>query len=41
MSGDIVLCAPVVEAEARQQGKDLLDHYAHLTVHGMLHLAGL
>ena len=40
MSGDIVLCAPVVEAEARQQGKDLLDHYAHLTVHGMLHLQG-
>ncbi len=40
MSGDIVLCAPVVEMEARQQGKDLLDHYAHLTVHGMLHLQG-
>ncbi|MGA7948543.1 MAG: rRNA maturation RNase YbeY [Thiobacillaceae bacterium] len=40
MSGDIVLCAPVVETEARQQGKDLLDHYAHLTVHGMLHLQG-
>ena len=40
MSGDIILCAPVVEKEAREQGKDLLAHYAHLTVHGMLHLQG-
>lgn len=40
MSGDIVLCAPVVEREAREQGKELLSHYAHLTVHGMLHLQG-
>ena len=40
MSGDIVLCTPVVEAEARMQGKELLAHYAHLTVHGMLHLQG-
>jgi probable rRNA maturation factor len=40
MSGDIVLCTPVVETEAQQQGKDLLAHYAHLTVHGMLHLQG-
>ena len=39
-SGDIVLCTPVVETEAKQQGKDLLAHYAHLTVHGMLHLQG-
>lgn len=40
LSGDIVLCAPVVAAEARQQRKDLSAHYAHLVVHGMLHLQG-
>lgn len=39
--GDLVLCAPVVAQEATDQGKDLLAHYAHLTVHGMLHLQGL
>jgi probable rRNA maturation factor len=38
--GDIVLCAPVVAREAREQGKPLEAHYAHLTVHGVLHLAG-
>ncbi|MCB1915603.1 MAG: rRNA maturation RNase YbeY [Rhodocyclaceae bacterium] len=38
--GDIVLCVPVVAAEARHQGKALGDHYAHLVVHGMLHLQG-
>src|SRR5690606_8261492 len=36
--GDIVLCAPVVAREAREQGKPLAAHYAHLTVHGVLHL---
>lgn len=40
MSGDIVLCAPVVAREAAEQGKPLASHYAHLTVHGMLHLQG-
>jgi probable rRNA maturation factor len=40
LAGDIVLCAPVVENEARHQQKDLLAHYAHLTVHGVLHLQG-
>jgi len=40
LSGDIVLCAEVVEREARQQHKKLLAHYAHLTVHGVLHLQG-
>ena len=40
LSGDIVLCAPVVSAEARMQGKPLEAHYAHLVVHGMLHLQG-
>lgn len=39
--GDIVLCAPVVEREAKAQGKALHAHYAHLTVHGILHLLGL
>ena len=38
--GDIVLCAPVVAREAREQGKSLQHHYAHLTVHGVLHLLG-
>lgn len=40
LAGDIVLCAPVVEQEARAQGKPLAAHYAHLTVHGLLHLQG-
>jgi probable rRNA maturation factor len=40
LTGDIVLCAPVVGAEAQQQHKGLLAHYAHLTVHGVLHLQG-
>jgi probable rRNA maturation factor len=39
--GDIVLCHPVIAREARAQGKALADHYAHLVVHGMLHLRGL
>ncbi|ODS63521.1 MAG: rRNA maturation RNase YbeY [Arenimonas sp. SCN 70-307] len=39
--GDLVICAPVVAREAREQGKDLAAHYAHLTVHGVLHLLGL
>ena len=38
--GDLVLCAPVIEREAREQGKALAAHYAHLTVHGTLHLLG-
>jgi probable rRNA maturation factor len=38
--GDIVLCAPVVAREAREQDKLLEAHYAHLSVHGALHLAG-
>ena len=38
--GDLVICAPVVAREAREQGKPLKDHYAHLTVHGVLHLLG-
>ena len=38
--GDLVLCAPVIAREAREQGKPLAAHYAHLTVHGALHLLG-
>ncbi len=40
LMGDIVICAPVVEAEAKAQNKPLQAHYAHLTVHGILHLHG-
>lgn len=40
LCGDIVLCAPVIAYEACQQGKPLPDHYAHLVIHGMLHLQG-
>jgi probable rRNA maturation factor len=39
-SGDIVLCHPVIAKEAREQGKSLRAHYAHLVVHGVLHLRG-
>jgi probable rRNA maturation factor len=38
--GDLVLCAPLVALEARQQGKQEDAHWAHLVVHGMLHLQG-
>ena len=40
LMGDIVLCAPVVEREAIEQGKSPMAHYAHLVVHGVLHLHG-
>ena len=39
-SGDIVLCHAVIAAEAKQQHKKLIAHYAHLVVHGVLHLRG-
>ncbi len=38
--GDIVICAPVVAAEAAQQGKSASAHWAHMTIHGTLHLLG-
>lgn len=38
--GDLALCAPVVLREAAEQGKLARDHWAHLTVHGVLHLLG-
>jgi probable rRNA maturation factor len=38
--GDIVVCAPVVAREAREQGKPIAAHWAHMVVHGTLHLLG-
>jgi probable rRNA maturation factor len=38
--GDVVVCAPVVAAEASEQGKQLADHWGHMLVHGTLHLLG-
>lgn len=38
--GDIALCAPVVAREAEEQGKSVTAHYAHLSIHGVLHLLG-
>ena len=40
MLGDIVICAPVIEREAAQQDKSLRAHWAHITIHGILHLMG-
>jgi probable rRNA maturation factor len=40
LHGDLVLCAPVVEKEARDQDKTVTAHYAHMVVHGLLHLQG-
>lgn len=40
LAGDIAICAPVVAREARECGISLDAHYAHLVVHGMLHLQG-
>lgn len=38
--GDLVICAPVVVREASEQGKSLDSHWAHMVIHGMLHLQG-
>ena len=40
LAGDLVICPDVVAREAAEQGKTLEAHYAHLVVHGMLHLQG-
>jgi len=40
VAADLVLCGPVVEREAKEQGKTLEAHYAHLLVHGALHAQG-
>jgi len=39
-AGDVMLCHPVVAREARAQGKTIAAHYAHLVLHGLLHLRG-
>ncbi|MFQ5468803.1 MAG: rRNA maturation RNase YbeY [Gammaproteobacteria bacterium] len=38
--GDIVICAPVVNEEAREQNKSAASHWAHMVVHGLFHLLG-
>ncbi len=38
--GDLAICAPVVAREAKEQGKALREHYAHMVIHGTLHLLG-
>jgi probable rRNA maturation factor len=38
--GDLVICAPVVSQEAQDQNKSLMDHWAHMVIHGTLHLQG-
>lgn len=38
--GDLVICAPVVAKEAKEQQKALMDHWAHIVIHGVLHLLG-
>jgi probable rRNA maturation factor len=38
--GDIVICAPVITREAKEQHKTLVSHWAHITIHGCLHLLG-
>jgi probable rRNA maturation factor len=40
LSGDLVICAPVVVREAREQGKSRRAHWAHMVVHGIMHLRG-
>jgi len=40
LQGDLVICAPVVEKEAAEQDKKLHEHWAHMMIHGMLHLQG-
>jgi probable rRNA maturation factor len=41
LEGDLVICAAIVASEAREQGKTLRSHHAHMLVHGLLHLQGL
>ena len=38
--GDLILCHPIIEEEAREQNKEMISHYAHLVIHGYLHLLG-
>ncbi|MFA5983353.1 MAG: rRNA maturation RNase YbeY [Methylococcaceae bacterium] len=38
--GDLVICSPILVKEAQEQGKSLQDHWAHIIIHGVLHLLG-
>ena len=38
--GDIIICSTIISREAKEQNKDVIDHWAHILVHGMLHLLG-
>lgn len=38
--GDLVICAPLMQVEALNQKKEVMDHYAHIAIHGFLHLLG-
>ena len=38
--GDLILCHPIIKEEAKEQNKDIISHYAHLVIHGYLHLLG-
>lgn len=38
--GDLAICAPIVEQEAKEQNKPLMHHWAHMAIHGVLHLLG-
>ena len=40
MLGDLVICVPLMQQEAQEQNKPLNNHWAHLVIHGMLHLQG-
>ena len=40
LSGDLVICAPIVEREARAEGRPAVAHWAHMVVHGIMHLRG-
>ena len=38
--GDLILCHPIIKKEAKEQNKEVISHYAHLVIHGYLHLLG-
>ena len=40
IEGDLILCHSIIKSEAKKQGKKIIDHYAHLIIHGYLHLLG-
>jgi len=40
LTGDLILCHPIIKEEAKDQNKEIISHYAHLVIHGYLHLLG-